>query len=305
MANTIKNSEQLCNFRDVLSWYEAMGVDATIQEQPLNWLEEAATIDKSWIVFENDQKRSLLTPTQQNTPTVTNNQQTHAPEERRAPPLTHRLAPEQHTAPQTTAPLLQPSIEQAKTIAKSCQTLESLQSALLEFDGCALKRTAKNLVFYRGAQQAPLMVIGEAPGRDEDIVGKPFVGPAGQLLDRMLKAINIESKEAHITNIVYWRPPGNRPPTEQEVAICRPFLDRQIELVNPKTILFLGGTAAKQMYQTPMGITKLRGKWKKIPGDHHQMDTIATLHPAYLLRTPIAKRLAWQDLQLIAKKLES
>jgi len=286
MANIIKNSDQLSNFRDVLSWYEAMGVDATIQEQPLNWLQSDRTIDQSWIKIEKNYK---------NTP-ATNNRQ--------APPQSHRFAQEQPISPQTTAPLLQPSIEQAKTIAKSCNTLEDLQNALLEFDGCALKRTAKNLVFYRGAKTAPLMIIGEAPGRDEDIVGKPFVGPQGQLLDRMLKAINIDSAAAHITNIVYWRPPGNRSPTEQEAAICRPFLDRQIELVSPKSILFLGGTAAQQMYQTATGITKLRGKWKKIPNSPHSMDTIATLHPADLLRTPIAKRLAWQDLQLIAKKLE-
>ncbi len=204
-----------------------------------------------------------------------------------------------------TAPLALPSLERARDLASAAQSLDDIRTALVEFDGCALKRTAKNLVFSRGNPDADLMIIGEAPGRDEDIVGKPFVGRAGQLLDRMLKAINMSDDDAYITNIVYWRPPGNRTPTEEEGMICRPFLNRQIELVAPKIILFLGGAAAKQIYETPTGITKLRGKWKDIEVNGKTYQTMATLHPAYLLRTPIAKRLAWQDLKKIRQRLDA
>ncbi len=173
-----------------------------------------------------------------------------------------------------------------------------------KFDGCALKATAKNLCFYRGVEKARLMVIGEAPGREEDIAGKPFVGPAGQLLDRMLAAIGESEQTVHITNMVYWRPPGNRTPTPQEGQICRPFLERQIELVEPEVILLLGGAAAKHMLNTPEGIMKLRGSWREIEVGQSRLRTMASLHPAYLLRTPTDKRKAWADLLAVKIALE-
>ena len=182
-------------------------------------------------------------------------------------------------------------------------SLEALETALRNFDGCGLKTTATKLCFYRGAPQAPLMIIGEAPGRDEDLEGKPFVGRAGKLLDKMLAAISLTEADVHITNIVYWRPPGNRTPTPQEALACRPFLERQIELVAPKIIVAVGGAAAKEIFGVAEGITRLRGKWREVTVGDRQIAAIATLHPAYLLRTPAAKHLAWADLLQIKSRL--
>ncbi len=148
------------------------------------------------------------------------------------------------------------------------------------------------------------MIIGEAPGRDEDIEGKPFVGRAGQLLDKMLAAIGLGEADVHITNIVYWRPPGNRTPTPQEAQVCRPFLERQIELVAPDVIVLLGGAAAKHILNVADGIMRIRGKWRETDARGRKIKTIATLHPAYLLRTPAAKRLAWRDLLAIRTALK-
>ena len=178
----------------------------------------------------------------------------------------------------------------------TARTLGELAAALAGFDGCGLKSTAKSLCLYRGAETARLMIIGEAPGRDEDLAGKPFVGPAGQLLDRMLAAISMTEADVHITNVVYWRPPGNRTPTPQEALACAPFLARQIELVAPEVILLLGGAAAKTLLATEDGIMKLRGKWQTIASAGRQIRTMATLHPAYVLRAPASKRQVWRDL---------
>lgn len=183
----------------------------------------------------------------------------------------------------------------ARSAARRAADLEALRTSLEAFEGCSLKATAKSLCFYRGAAQAPLMIIGEAPGRDEDLEGKPFVGRAGQLLDRMLAAAGWNEADVHITNVVYWRPPGNRPPTPQETEVCRPFLERQIELVAPRALLLLGGSATKQIFRTDEGILKVRGKWKTLEFGQLKVPALASLHPAYLLRTPIAKRQAWRD----------
>ncbi len=181
--------------------------------------------------------------------------------------------------------------------------LVALRAALEAFEGCPLKATAKNLCFYRGAASCDLMVIGEGPGRDEDLSGQPFVGRAGQLLDRMLAAIGRAETDTHITNVVYWRPPGNRTPTPAEILACRPFLERQIALVDPTVILLAGGAAAKALLDTPTGIMKLRGKWRTETLGGRARNVMATLHPAYLLRTPAAKRMAWQDLRAVATAL--
>ncbi len=172
------------------------------------------------------------------------------------------------------------------------------------FDGCPLKATAKSLCFYRGSPTARVMVIGEAPGREEDLAGKPFVGRAGQLLDRMLGAIGLAEADVHITNIVYWRPPGNRTPTPEEAQACRPFLDRQIELVEPQYLLTLGGPAAKAILDAHEGILKLRGRWREVQSAGRSIPVMPTLHPAYLLRQPEAKRQAWRDLMAFKAKLD-
>ena len=187
----------------------------------------------------------------------------------------------------------------ARSAARAAQSLQALEGTLAGFEGCGLKATAKNLCFYRGAARSALMLIGEAPGRDEDLEGKPFVGRAGQLLDKMLAAIGLTEADVHITNIVYWRPPGNRTPTPQEAQVCRPFLERQVELVAPKVIALLGGAAAKHLLEVTDGIMRIRGKERPILVGTHSAKAMATLHPAYLLRTPAAKRLAWRDLMAI------
>ena len=191
----------------------------------------------------------------------------------------------------------------ARVEAAKAGSLAELRAILERFDGCGLKATAKSLCFYRGAERARLMLIGEAPGRDEDLAGKPFVGRAGQLLDKMLSAIGIGEADVHITNVVYWRPPGNRTPTPQEAQVCEPFLDRQITLVDPEVILLLGGAAAKQVLGSQDGIMRLRGKWREIERGGRTFKAIATLHPAYLLRTPNAKKQAWRDLLMVEAAL--
>ena len=191
----------------------------------------------------------------------------------------------------------------ARRIARAANTLDELEAALKNFDGCGLKSTATKLCFYRGAPRTDVMIIGEAPGRDEDLAGKPFVGRAGQLLDKMLGAIGLSEADVHITNIVYWRPPGNRTPTPQEALACRPFLERQIELVSPKMLVAVGGSAAKEVLGVAEGIMRLRGKWREVAIGDRKIPAIATLHPAYLLRTPAAKQLAWMDLLQIRSKL--
>ena len=189
----------------------------------------------------------------------------------------------------------------ARTQAATAHSLDDLRSLLERFDGCALKATAKNLCFFRGAARARLMVIGEAPDRDDDTSGKPFTGPPGQLLDRMLAAIGYDEATAHITNIVYWRPPGNRPPTPAEAQICRPFLERQIELVAPDVVLLLGGVAAKHMLNAAEGIVRLRGSWRDLTAGTCKVKVMASLGPDFLLKTPSKKSQAWQD--LLAVKL--
>jgi uracil-DNA glycosylase len=191
----------------------------------------------------------------------------------------------------------------ARTAARQASSLEELQATLAGFDGCGLKATAKNLCFYRGASRSRLMLIGEAPGRDEDLQGKPFVGRAGQLLDKMLAAIGLDETHVHITNIVYWRPPGNRTPTPQEAQVCRPFMERQVELVAPDLVLLLGGAAAKHILDVADGIMRIRGKWREAILGERKVRALATLHPAYLLRTPAAKRLVWRDLLAVKAAL--
>jgi uracil-DNA glycosylase family 4 len=182
-------------------------------------------------------------------------------------------------------------------------TLAELQALAGAFEGCALKRTAKSLCFARGRENARLMLIGEAPGRDEDLQGKPFVGRAGQLLDRMLDAIGLNEEHVYITNTVYWRPPGNRTPTPEEVEACAPFLARQIELLSPHVLVLLGGAAAKNILGVVEGIMRLRGKWLNYASSGRDIPTLATLHPAFLLRNPEHKRLAWRDLLMVKERL--
>jgi DNA polymerase len=250
----------------LLAWYEAMGVDEAIGHEPVD----------AFAAFARPVAAPVL-------------------ERKSAPPSRPAIPPR---APDAASSVRQAMVEGATSLA-------DLRILLEQFDGCTLKRTAKNLCFARGNDAAPLMLIGEAPGRDEDIAGKPFVGRAGQLLDRMLASIGLDESGVYITNVVYWRPPGNRTPTPEEVEACAPFLARQIELVSPKVLVLLGGAAAKSMLGVSEGIMRLRGKWLNYGGRGGNISTLATLHPAYLLRNPSAKRLAWRDLLMVKAALDA
>jgi uracil-DNA glycosylase len=196
-------------------------------------------------------------------------------------------------------------VEDARALAQRCSTVEALEAAVRAFDGCALKRTAKNTVFADGVVGSPVMIVGEAPGADEDRLGKPFVGVSGQLMDRMFDAIGMSrERDLYITNILFWRPPGNRTPTLAEQAVCMAFTRRHIELARPRVLVLAGGTAAKSVLDTTEGIMRLRGKWTSLSlDDGSAVPTLPTFHPAYLLRTPASKRQSWSDLLSLDKKL--
>ena len=200
----------------------------------------------------------------------------------------------------------------ARESTRRAETLDALRDAVAAFDGCGLKKTAMNTVFADGAPGGRLMLIGEAPGAEEDRQGKPFVGASGQLLDKMLAAIGLSrAEDAYITNIVFWRPPGNREPSAAETAVCRPFLERHIELKNPDILVFLGGPSAKTLLNRTEGITRLRGRWfdyrtpDMIEAGGDPIPAMPLFHPAYLLRSPLNKREAWRDLLAIRDRLDA
>lgn len=208
------------------------------------------------------------------------------------------------TAPVPAAPVqgTLAAVADARTLAAAANTLDELRAALDGFKGIALRRTATQMVFADGNPAARIMLVGEAPGADEDRIGRPFVGLSGQLLDRMLASIGLSrDSNAYISNVINWRPPGNRAPSDAEIALSLPFIQRHIELVNPALLVFVGGVAAKALANTTTGITRLRGKWL----EHHTAGLAAPVpamplfHPAYLLRSPAQKGLAWADLQQI------
>jgi DNA polymerase len=208
----------------------------------------------------------------------------------------------------STSSALAPSVaaQDARSIAAQATNVAALRRALETFEGCALRRTATNLVFTDGVEDAPLLVVGEAPGADEDRTGRPFVGVSGQLLDRMLAAIGHERKSnALISNVVFWRPPGNRKPTTEEIAICLPFVERLIALVSPKVLLLAGATPTTALLRRSDPVGRIRGRWIDWTptGASRSIATLATYHPAYLLRQPLAKREAWKDLLTVKARL--
>ena len=192
----------------------------------------------------------------------------------------------------------------ARDAARQAQSLDELRAIMQSFQGCALRLTAKQLVFADGNPQARLMFVGEAPGREEDLEGLPFVGRSGQLLNRMLAAIGYDRTTAYIANIIPWRPPGNRTPTPQESAICLPFIQRQIELANPDVMVCLGGPSMQTLLGVKDGIRKTRGRWFAYQTGTREIRAMPTFHPAYLLRSPLEKRHAWRDFLAIKKALE-
>jgi uracil-DNA glycosylase len=259
----------------LLRWYADMGVDEVVGPTPLGLY--------AW-------ERSPAPGLQPKAPAEASVTQT--------PPKTQTFSPAQ------AAPAADEAIEAAKSITAACASFEELQAAVHDFDGCPLKAGAKHTVFADGAPGAQLLVIGEAPGRDEDQIGKPFVGRAGQLLDRMLAAIGrSRDKDTLITNVVYWRPPGNRTPTQIETAICRPFVDRLIDLTDPQAVMLTGG-APMQALLGVSGIMRARGIWREIEtASGKRYAAMPMFHPAFLLRQPANKRLAWSDLLALNTRL--
>ncbi len=207
--------------------------------------------------------------------------------------------------PANVAPLATDGFGSALEISARCNSLAELKAALVAFDGSQLRKLAKNTVFADGNPASGVMFIGEAPGKDEDAAGLPFVGRAGKLLDRMLAAIDLDRTGAYIANVMPWRPPDNRNPDPGEVAMCIPFLRRHIELAQPRILILLGAVAARHVLGLNDGIMKIRGRWLEYRIGTAMIPVMPTLHPAYLLRQPAHKKLAWRDLQAIADKLDS
>lgn len=266
----------------LLQWYADAGIDEAIEDQPIDRYAVAVRSQPA------PAGADALRPSPM-------------------PPLPSRPATAQTAAPAATFP----GAADARRLAAAAGSLEDLRAVLAGFDGCALKHTAMNLVFADGNPAAPVMFIGEAPGRDEDRQGLPFVGRSGQLLDRMLAAIGLDrhaenaERSAYIANILPWRPPGDRTPTAAEIAACLPFIERHIALVKPRYVVLLGGTAAKSLLNRSEGIMRLRGRWYEYPveGLDKPVPCLATYHPAFLLRSPKEKRSAWRDFLQLKSKL--
>ena len=288
---------------ELLAFYASSGVDEALEDAPINRFAEPRA----------KQTERRPAPARESRP-----QERQAAEpsldagrapERRAPPpgLDASSIPDAPTRP-TLATAAVPDEAQAllaRQLAASASTLDELRQHMGAFDGCNLKFTAKNLVFADGNPNADLMLVGQAPGRDEDLEGLPVVGRSGRLLDQMLAAIGLDRTSAYIANVIPWRPPGNRTPTPHETEICRPFIERQIELVNPKVLVNLGGPSAKTLLNTTDGILRLRGNWRvHTTASGIAIPAMPTLHPAYLLRTPAHKKLAWRDFLEVKAKLK-
>ena len=264
--------------RELLTFYLEAGVDCALMDEPVDRLADEAAPP----VREPPQPAARTAPTM--------------------------LSPRGATPPPAlrgeVAPVPEIVIQSAREAARTAASLEALRALLDNFEGCALKSTATRLVFADGNPQARVMFVGEAPGREEDIEGLPFVGRSGKLLDRMLAAIGLDRSKAYIANVIPWRPPGNRTPTPQETQICLPFIQRQIELVNPDVLVTLGNPATQSLLQTRDGIMRTRGRWVDYDTGTRKIRALATFHPAYLLRSPSYKRLSWLDMRSIAKALE-
>lgn len=273
---TADPTEPLPDLADLLRFYAEAGVDEPLLEEAVDRFAEQAAARSAAVA-------AFTKPASNATPTAAAARTTSAP-----------VLPDEE------------QVARARELAASAQSLEELRNLHASFDGCNLKLTAKSLVFADGNPQPDIMLVGEAPGRDEDIEGLPFAGKSGRLLDAMLTAIGASrTTNAYIANVVPWRPPGNRNPTPLETEICRPFIERQIELARPKILIALGGPSAKVLLNANEGILRLRGNWKvHKTASGIDIPAMPTLHPAYLLRNPAHKKLAWRDLLDVASKLD-
>jgi uracil-DNA glycosylase family 4 len=277
--------------RDLLAFYMEAGADAPIGETPIDRIADDTRHAKA-AAARKDARPAAVPPRPSELAEPVRRAATPPP----SLPLTGGRASAAPPSPDA-------AVVAARDAAHSAATLEELRAILDRFEGCALKGTAKQLVFSDGNPQARIMFVGEAPGRDEDIEGLPFVGRSGKLLDRMMAAIGLDRTSAYIANIVPWRPPGNRTPTPQESHICLPFILRQIELADPDVLICLGGPAASALLGLKDGITKTRGRWFAYDTGTREIRAMPTFHPAFLLRSPLQKRLAWRDFLAIKKAL--
>jgi DNA polymerase len=268
---------------DLLRWYAAMGVDAALSETPVN---------RFAMPTSDAPPAAPPTPAQ--------------PAEPWPATLEPQPAPRTFIAPAQRTPTPPAETERAaRETAMAAATLDELRQVLERFDGCNLRSTATQLVFADGNPAGRVMFVGEAPGRDEDIQGLPFVGRSGRLLDRMMAAIGLDRSSVYIANVVPWRPPGNRTPTPQETAACRPFIARQIQLADPDFLICLGAPAAAELMNNRDGILRFRGQWRDYDTGSRLIRAMATLHPAYLLRQPLQKRLAWRDFLTLREALDA
>lgn len=283
---------ELQHLAALLRWYREIGVDESVASAPIDLTDRAVHRPVGSVEQQGRKRKAPFAPDPeaQSGQAVAGNRRTETGRPTREPP-----------------PAAVPTarIAEAEAAAAAATSLAALEEAVKAYEGCALKATATHTVFCDGNPAAALMVVGEAPGAEEDRQGKPFVGPAGQLLDRMLAAIGLDRNTAYIANILFWRPPGNHQPSGAEIAACLPFTRRHIALAQPKVILMAGGTAAKALLDTPKGIMRLRGQWQDliVPGLAAPVPAMATYHPAFLLRQPAMKRDAWRDLVQVKKRL--
>ena len=279
----------------LLQWYLEAGVDEAIADAPQDRFAEQARM-----LAARASAPTAARPGLSDGPMPPSPARGAAPQGRG--PLTKPAAPAQVSD--------QAAVKDAVAQAAKAETLDELRAALEGFDGCALKTTASNLCFFDGNPKARVLLVGEAPGAEEDRQGLPFVGPSGKLLDAMLTSIGLDrngegDSAVLISNTVFWRPPGNRTPTPSEAAICLPFVERLIEIVGPRVVVCVGGPSAKTLLAQIQGITRLRGKWfdYATPRMMGPVPAMALYHPAYLLRSPAMKRDAWRDLLMLKKKI--
>jgi uracil-DNA glycosylase family 4 len=269
--------------RELIAFYLDAGADAFLGEEPINRMADDLSRPRS----------ASATPLESKT--------RRAASESPVPPAQSPLR--QKPIPGNSPPPPEAAVMAAREAARNAKTLDELRALLATFEGCALRATATQLVFADGDPQSHVMFVGEAPGYDEDIVGRPFVGRSGKLLDRMMAAIDLDRTSAYIANVVPWRPPGNRTPTPQETAICLPFIRRQIELADPDILVCLGGPAMQTLLGIKDGITRSRGRWLSYQTGRREIRALATFHPAFLLRSPLQKRFAWRDFLALKKAL--
>jgi DNA polymerase len=291
--------DHLSELRALLAFYVEAGVDAVLDEAPVNRFTAEASRPAS-SPMPAEPSLSPEAPPRTRSPLSAPADVTPNPRPRN---VSLSSAAGGGEAGERAPPVPDAAIMAARRATASATSLDALRDLLERFEGCALRLTAKRLVFADGNPQARVMFVGEAPGREEDIAGLPFVGRSGHLLDSMMAAIGLDRTTAYIANIIPWRPPGNRTPTPQESQICLPFIKRQIELADPDILVCLGGPSAAALLGLTEGIRRSRGRWRVYHTGTREIRAIATFHPAYLLRTPLEKRFAWRDFQAIRAAL--